>query len=79
MQTSTASGLVFAGGSGDHAFRAFDSASGKLLFETDLPGNGTATPMSFRGTDGKQYVVIVSEAPAKDGKAYGAITAFAVP
>ena len=76
---STASGLVFAGGSGDHAFRAFDGETGKLLFETDLPGNGTATPMSFRGTDGKQYVVIVSEAPAKDGKAYGAITAFAVP
>jgi quinoprotein glucose dehydrogenase len=77
---STASGLVFAGGSGDHAFRAFDGETGKLLFETDLPGNGSATPMSFRsGKDGKQYVVIVSEAPTKDGKAYGAVTAFAVP
>ena len=76
---NTASGLTFVGASSDRAFRAFDSETGKLLFETDLPGNGTATPMSYRGSDGRQYVAIVSEAPRKDGKVWGAVTAFALP
>ena len=76
---STASGLVFAGGSGDHMFRAFDSTTGKQLFQADLPGNGSATPMSYRGADGQQYVVIVSDAGMKGGKVYGAITAYALP
>jgi quinoprotein glucose dehydrogenase len=76
---STASGLTFVAASTDHAFRAFDAETGKLLFETDLPGNGTATPMSYRGSDGRQYVAIVSEAPTKDGQVWGAVTAFALP
>jgi quinoprotein glucose dehydrogenase len=77
---STAGGLVFAGASGDHAFRAFDSETGKLLFETDLPGTAGATPMSFRSSrDGRQYVVIVSDAPRRGGKVYGAVTAFVLP
>ena len=75
---STASGLTFVGASSDHAFRAFDSETGKLLFETDLPGNGTATPMSFRGADGRQYVAIMSEAPMRDGQVWAAVTAFAI-
>ena len=76
---NTASGLVFAGASSDRAFRAFDGETGKLLFEATLPGNGTASPMSFKGRDGRQYVAIMSEAPPRDGKVYGAVTAFAVP
>ncbi len=76
---STATGLTFVGASSDRSFRAFDSETGKLLFEADLPGNGTATPMSYRGKDGRQYVAIVSEAPMKDGKVWGAVTAFALP
>jgi quinoprotein glucose dehydrogenase len=77
--TSTATGLTFVGASSDHMFRAFNSETGKLLFEAPLPGNGTATPMSYRGKDGRQYVAIVSEAPMKDGKVWGAVTAFALP
>lgn len=76
---STASGLTFVGASSDRKFRAFDAETGRQLFETDLPGNGTATPMSYRGSDGKQYVAIVSEAPSKDGQVWGAVTAFALP
>lgn len=77
---STATGLVFAGGSQDHAFRAFDSETGKLLFEADLPGSAATRPMSFRSArTGRQYIVVASDAPYKDGKAHGAITAFALP
>lgn len=77
---STASGLVFAGGSQDHAFRAFDSETGKLLFEADLPGMAATRPMTFLSDkDGRQYVVVSSEAPTRGGKAYGAVTAFALP
>lgn len=76
---STATGLVFAGATLDRAFRAFDGETGKQLFEADLPGNGTATPMTYRGKDGRQYVVIVSEAPPTDGMVWGAVTAFALP
>ncbi|MCB2076648.1 MAG: membrane-bound PQQ-dependent dehydrogenase, glucose/quinate/shikimate family [Novosphingobium sp.] len=76
---TTAGGLVFAGGSLDHAFRAFDSETGKLLFEADLPGSAATRPMTFRSDkDGRQYVVVASDAPYKDGKAYAAITAFAL-
>ena len=43
-------------------------------------GAAEATPMSFlSGKDGRQYVVIVSDAGIRDGKVYGAITAYALP
>lgn len=78
--TSTASGLVFVGASQDHAFRAFDSESGKLLFEANLPGLSATRPMAFRSDrNGRQYVVVASEAPPRSGSTYGAITAFVLP
>jgi quinoprotein glucose dehydrogenase len=56
----TAGGLVFIGATAyDKKFRAFDSSSGKLLWETVLPFAGTATPATYM-VDGKQYVVIAS-------------------
>jgi quinoprotein glucose dehydrogenase len=77
---STASGLVFAGGSQDHAFRAFDAETGEILFEADLPGSTATRPMTYRSEkDGRQYVVVSSQAPPRDGGAWGAITAFALP
>ncbi|MCX7864388.1 MAG: PQQ-binding-like beta-propeller repeat protein, partial [Novosphingobium sp.] len=77
---ATAGGLVFVGGSQDHAFRAFDSETGEMLFEADLPGMAATRPMTFLSArDGRQYVVISSEAPARGSKAYGAVTAFALP
>jgi len=77
---TTAGGLVFVGGSQDHAFRAFDSETGKLLFEADLPGSSNTRPMTFQSDgDGRQYVVVASDAPMRDGKIEEAITAFALP
>jgi quinoprotein glucose dehydrogenase len=56
----TASGLLFIGATAyDKKFRAFDSSTGNLLWETLLPFAGTATPATYM-VDGKQYVVIAS-------------------
>ncbi|MES3018412.1 MAG: pyrroloquinoline quinone-dependent dehydrogenase [Bacteroidota bacterium] len=53
----TASGLIFIAASKDGKFRVFDKANGKLLWETDLPTAGYATPSTYM-IDGVQYVVV---------------------
>jgi quinoprotein glucose dehydrogenase len=55
----TASGLVFIGASFDDRMRAFDIASGKVLWQAKLPAGGQATPMTY-SIDGRQYVVITA-------------------
>jgi glucose dehydrogenase len=57
---ATAGGLVFIAGTNDKRFRAFESRTGKLLWETKLDAEGHTNPMTYLGRDGKQYVVIVS-------------------
>jgi quinoprotein glucose dehydrogenase len=56
----TAGGLVFIAATTDHRFRAFDAKTGKQLWETQLEANGHATPMTFQGKNGRQYVCIAS-------------------
>ena len=76
----TASGLLFIGATvHDRKFRAFDTATGKLLWETVLPYGGVATPATFM-VGGKQYVVIAASG-ARDAKTPqgGAYVAFALP
>jgi len=55
---ATASGLLFIGASSDQRFHAYESKTGKLLWETKLPANAYANPITYLGKDGKQYVVI---------------------
>jgi quinoprotein glucose dehydrogenase len=56
----TAGGVLFIGASvRDKKFRAFDKASGKLLWETLLPFSACATPATYE-IEGKQYVVIAA-------------------
>jgi quinoprotein glucose dehydrogenase len=57
---ATAGGVVFIAGSSDARFRAFDSGTGRVLWEDKLEASGHATPMTYRGRDGKQYVVIAA-------------------
>jgi quinoprotein glucose dehydrogenase len=56
----TAGGLVFMAGTLDSALRAFDVATGKELWKGDLPTSARSVPMTYRGPDGKQYVVIAA-------------------
>ena len=43
----------------DKKFRAFDKATGELLWETSLPFSGNATPITYE-VDGRQFVVIAA-------------------
>jgi glucose dehydrogenase len=56
----TASGVIFIGASNDRRFRAFDAKTGKMLWETELEASAHATPVSYLGKDGKQYVVVAA-------------------
>ncbi len=57
---ATAGGLVFVGATDDSRFRAFDAKTGKELWTYKLGGAAQATPLTYQGRDGRQYVVITS-------------------
>lgn len=54
----TRGGLVFIGASLDSRLRAYDIQTGRELWQAFVPAPATATPMTFRHTDGRQYVVV---------------------
>jgi len=55
----TAGGLVFIGATNDKRFRAIDSRTGDVLWETKLEYSAIAVPVTYRGKNGKQYVAVV--------------------
>ena len=55
----TAGGLTFIGATTDKKFRAIDTESGELLWETTLPAGGQAQPITY-WQDGSQYVLIMA-------------------
>lgn len=57
---ATAGGLIFVGATDDARFRAFDARTGKELWTVKLPGAAEATPITYQGRDGRQYVVITA-------------------
>ena len=65
---ATAGGLVFVGATDDGRFRAFDAKIGKELWTFKLPGVAQATPMTYEGRDGRQYVVITATGGGFFGK-----------
>jgi glucose dehydrogenase len=60
---ATASGLVFIGATKDARFRAYDGKTGKELWSAQLEAAGGATPMTFMGRDGRQYIAIAAGGP----------------
>jgi quinoprotein glucose dehydrogenase len=76
--TVTAGGLIFCAGTRDRKIRAFDSASGRELWEHQLPFGGFAPPAVYE-VRGRQYVVIASTGGGKLGGELGdAYVAFAL-
>jgi quinoprotein glucose dehydrogenase len=55
----TGGGLLFVGATVDSKFRAFDTDTGKKLWETSLPVPGMAVPMTYE-VGGRQFVVIAA-------------------
>jgi glucose dehydrogenase len=77
---ATSGGLVFIGATNDSRFRAFDSRTGRELWSTVLDGSGHATPMTYTGKDGRQYVVIAAGGGGFFGsKPADSLIAFALP
>ena len=76
----TAGGVLFIGATVyDHTFRAFNTSTGKLLWQADLPFAGVATPATYM-VDGRQYVVIASSnARTPDDPQGGVYVTFALP
>lgn len=55
----TASGLVFTGAAEDPFLRAFDAATGDLLWQHPLPVPAQSTPMTYT-LHGRQFLVIAA-------------------
>ena len=61
---ATAGGLVFIGATNDRRFRAFHSRTGAELWSTRLELSAHAVPVTYMGSDGKQYVAITAAGAA---------------
>ncbi|MBV9768783.1 MAG: pyrroloquinoline quinone-dependent dehydrogenase [Bryobacterales bacterium] len=55
---ATAGGVLFIGASYDRRFHAYESKTGKLLWETKLMADAQANPITYAGKSGKQYVAV---------------------
>jgi quinoprotein glucose dehydrogenase len=77
----TAGGLVFMAGTLDPAIYAFDVTTGKQRWKGDLPTSARSTPMTYRGPNGKQYLIVSAGGHGITGMAPlgDYVVAFALP
>ena len=78
---TTKGGLVFIGATNDRRFRAFDAKTGKKLWEAQLEAGAHATPITYLGSDGKQYVVVAAAGGTSAGgpEMSDTLVAYALP
>ena len=74
----TAGGVLFIAATKDGMFRAFDKANGKLLWQTELPAGGFATPCTYE-VAGRQYVAVACGGTKLGTKSGDSYVAFALP
>ena len=74
----TAGGLLFIAATYDQKLRAFETKTGKLVWEYQLPAGGFATPMTYM-VDGKQFIVIAAGGVRYKLPAGGKYIAFSLP
>ncbi|MDH5234040.1 MAG: pyrroloquinoline quinone-dependent dehydrogenase [Gemmatimonadota bacterium] len=70
--------LIIAATTYDDKIRAFDKATGELLWEAKLPAAGNATPSTYM-VGGVQYLVIACGGGKNGAKSGGTYVAFALP
>lgn len=78
---TTASGLTFVGATDDARFRAFETATGKEIWTHKLRGSASATPVTYKGGDGRQYVAVMATGGGQVGAALTTdeLVAFSLP
>lgn len=77
---ATAGGLVFLAATSDNRFHAFDARTGRELWSPDIGASGHATPATYLGKEGKQYVVIAAGGGGFFGSPAGdSLIAFKLP
>jgi quinoprotein glucose dehydrogenase len=75
----TRNGLLFIGATlYDRKFRAFNKATGQLLWETTLPNSNSATPAMYE-VNGRQYIALSAGGGKGGTPSGGNIIAFALP
>jgi quinoprotein glucose dehydrogenase len=74
---STAGGLTFIAAAADARLRAFDTATGAVLWSSKLPAGGHATP-SVYAVNGRQYVAIAAGGREGFGKLDDALVVYAL-
>jgi quinoprotein glucose dehydrogenase len=67
----TRGGVAFLSGTLDYYIRAYDLATGEEIWKDRLPAGGQATPSTYRGADGNQYLVVVAGGHGSTGTRAG--------
>jgi len=76
---ATSGGVLFIAATADAKIRAFETYSGRLLWESQLPAGGYATPSVYM-VNGREYVGIAAGGGGKNATKSGdAVIAFALP
>ncbi|TEA77311.1 glucose/quinate/shikimate family membrane-bound PQQ-dependent dehydrogenase [Allopusillimonas ginsengisoli] len=76
----TAGGVAFLSGTLDNYVRAYNVTTGKQVWESRLPAGGQATPMTYTGQDGRQYLLVVAGGHGSLGTKIGDdVIAYALP
>ncbi|HEX5779433.1 MAG TPA: PQQ-binding-like beta-propeller repeat protein [Xanthobacteraceae bacterium] len=76
----TKGGVAFLSGTLDYYVRGYDLRTGAEIWRARLPAGGQATPSTYLGRDGRQYLVVVAGGHGSTGtKAGDAIVAYALP
>jgi quinoprotein glucose dehydrogenase len=78
---ATAGGVLFIGAANDSRFRAYESKSGKLLWEVKVEASGHTSPITYMGRDKRQYVSIMAAGGGGflGGPSSNTLVSFALP
>lgn len=75
----TKGGLTFFFGTMGYCLRAIDNGTGDEVWKARLSVGGQASPMSYLGKDGRQYIVAVAGGARGDANRGDYVIAYALP